>query len=946
MKKLIKVIACGVFEREIEALRDGGKEEFVVELLDAGLHSRPKELKVRLQAAIDGTDPERFKQISILYGLCGRGAIGLVSRDVPVVLPRVHDCIALFLGDPEEYRRQFKTYPGTFYMTPGWFEKKAHPDQYRARVLEKDWCACQDPNFEEWSGKYGQDNALFISDFFQSWRKNYKRVALINNGLGEVEKYRKYVRMLSEVSGWRCEELKGAIEFVRTVVFGPYDDSRLLAVPPHHLVIATNDRRIFTAVPAHPSEEDLLNAHRVMAGVHAGKFVVGGQEGEREKRLESGLGLGIDAGGTYTDAVLISLETGQVVSKAKAPTTHQELAIGVQEAIGKLPGNRLEEVNLVSLSTTLATNAIVEDRGAHVGLLIMPLEEGITETINVRPMKVVKGRMTVDGQEVEAVDPEEVRKAVREMLAGGVEAFAVSGYGGVHNPDHEKTVKEIIHALTDVPVVCGHELSSKLNFIRRAYTAVLNARLMPVVDDLLRSVENVLKRFHIHAPVYIVRGDGSLIETSVARERAIETILSGPAASAIGAKILTGKDDLIALDMGGTTTDVAIVSEGSVSVCREGAVVGPWQTSVSAAEILTTGLGGDSYVQVLEGGTKIVIGPQRVIPLSFLAQKNPFVGVELEEMAQSARYDAVSPLAIEFFEMVALRPGIHLSDQEKRVLGVLEKGPISRRKLAAGVGALAMELIPTGRLEQLGIIRRSAFTPTDALHVLGTFREYDPAAALNSARILAGFAKQEIEAFVEQVRQEVVKRLAYEIMRREISLKYGDPAKENHPMLEKILAEMVSCKSDKNCRIQFREYRTVVGIGAPAGAFLPEAGKLLDAEVIVPLHAEVANAVGAIMGKVVVREIISIRPDEVGSFIMMSPLGRKEYGHLCDAQQEATDYLVAYLRKKALEFGTDEKKVEVMVREKSGLLSDGSRQFLELVVEGSLQGLPRAAAMA
>jgi N-methylhydantoinase A/oxoprolinase/acetone carboxylase beta subunit len=248
-------------------------------------------------------------------------------------------------------------------------------------------------------------------------------------------------------------------------------------------------------------------------------------------------------------------------------------------------------------------------------------------------------------------------------------------------------------------------------------------------------------------------------------------------------------------------------------------------------------------------------------------------------------------------------------------------------------------------LEQLGIIRRSAFTPTDALHVLGIFKEYEAGAAMNSARILAGFAKLEIETFVEQVRAEVVRRLAFEIMRREISLKYGDPAKEEHPMLGKILAEMVSCVKDKYCRMQFQEYRTVVGIGAPTGSFLPEAGELLGAEVIVPLHAEVANAVGAIMGKVVVREIISVRPDEVGSFIMMSPLGRKEYGHLSEAQQEATEYLVAYLRKKALEFGTDEKKVEVTVREKTGLLADGSRQFLELIVEGMLQGLPRAAAL-
>jgi len=945
MAKPVKVIACGVFERELEALKREGLGPMEVELLDAGLHSRPKELKVRVQAAIDACDDGKYERIAIVYGMCGRGAIGLMSRGTPVVLPRVHDCIALFLGSSDEYRRQFKTWPGTFYMTPGWFEKKAHPDQYRASVLKKGWCACNDPNYPEWSNKFGPENADFIAEFFQSWRKNYKRVALVNNGLGNVQQYRSYVESLAEVSGWQFEELAGGLDFDRALVHGPHDEGRFLCVPAHHLVIATNDYRIFSAVPAHPSEEDMLNARRVMAGVQAGRFVIAGEGEVLPDRSASGLGLGIDAGGTYTDAVLLDLSTGAVVSKAKSPTTHQDLSIGVEGAIANLPHARFREVNLVALSTTLATNAIVENRGAHVGLILMPLDRKTAEEIQVHPTRIVPGRLSIDGVETEPIDEQAVKDAVGAMLAEGVESFAVSGYGGVHNPVHEQAVKAIIQSLADVPVVCGHELSSKLNFIRRAYTAVLNARLMPVVDDLLRAVEQVLKRYHLHAPMFIVRGDGSLIETSAARERAIETILSGPAASAAGARVLTGQDDIIAVDMGGTTTDVAIVSGGRVSVCSEGATVGAWQTSVSAADILTTGLGGDSYVRVLEGGTKVTVGPERVIPLSFLGKAHSFVSEELAEMAETTRFDRLLPISIEFFDLVGLRPGIRLSDAEAKVVKALSKGPMSRHRLAAAIGAVSFMLLPTARLEQLAVIRRCAFTPTDALHVLGTFEEFDTHTAVLAARVLGGFTGESPEGFAERVQAEVVKRLAYEVVRREISLVLGDPAREDHPMLNGLLDAMVTSRLKENryCTMQFTEHRAVAGIGAPAGAFLPAAGELLGAKVLVPEHAEVANAVGAISGKVVVRETISIRPDEVGSFIMMSPLGRKEFGHLGDAQKEAMEYLVRHLRTKAAEFGTDERQVVVTVRDKTGLLEDGSRQFLELVVEGVLQGQPRAA---
>ncbi|HAZ64896.1 MAG TPA: hydantoinase, partial [Armatimonadetes bacterium] len=148
----------------------------------------------------------------------------------------------------------------------------------------------------------------------------------------------------------------------------------------------------------------------------------------------------------------------------------------------------------------------------------------------------------------------------------------------------------------------------RLDFVRRAHTAALNARLMPIIGRLFDAATEVLASVGVQAPLYIVRGDGSLLAVDAARQRPIETILSGPAASVVGARYLTGLDDLAVIDIGGTTTDVALVEGGQTAVGDEGAVVGSWRTSVTAAEIMTSGLGGDSVVALLDGGARLAIG--------------------------------------------------------------------------------------------------------------------------------------------------------------------------------------------------------------------------------------------------------------------------------------------------------------------------------------------------
>jgi N-methylhydantoinase A/oxoprolinase/acetone carboxylase beta subunit len=653
-------------------------------------------------------------------------------------------------------------------------------------------------------------------------------------------------------------------------------------------------------------------------------------------------GLGLDAGGTFTDAAIVDFASGEVLAKAKAPTDHRDLAAGVAGALAALDPGLLTGVDLVSLSTTLATNALVEERGSAVGLLLLPPTDAGLEQLGCQPYRVVPGRLSVDGRELQPIDPDAVREAAAELLAEGVEAFAVSGYGGANNPVHEQAVKAILNEFAPLPVVCGHELTGRLNFLRRAVTAVLNARLMPLVGQLFDAVAAALAARGVRAPLYLVRGDGSLLRAEAARQRPIETILSGPAASVTGARFLTGVEDLVVVDIGGTTTDVAVVADGRVTLCPEGAVVGPWRTSIAAADLITSGLGGDSQVHLVEGGTKLVIGPARVQPLSFTAAGAPAVREELAMLAAEARREPLAPLHLEFFALSGPQPKVDLSDREQRLWQLLASGPCSRLTLAAELGVPAPVLVPSKRLEQLGAIRRCAFTPTDALHVLGRYEAHDTAAATHGAAILAAFARREVDDFCRWVVATVEERLAAAVLRRELSLVTGDPEGQDSPVLRAMLDEILSARRRPRAafELSFTAKRPIVGLGAPAAAFVPAAAALLGGQAIVPPHAEVANAIGAVTGRVALRAMARIQPEARGGFTLVSTLGRAEYASLAEARAGAAELVSEHLRASAPLFGTAAGQVTITVDERHGLLADGGQQLLEVVVEGHLDGEP------
>ncbi|MDZ7747617.1 MAG: hydantoinase/oxoprolinase family protein [Halofilum sp. (in: g-proteobacteria)] len=352
------------------------------------------------------------------------------------------------------------------------------------------------------------------------------------------------------------------------------------------------------------------------------------------------LTLGIDTGGTYTDAVLLD-GSRRVRTRAKALTTHDDLARGIGEALAAVLAGADEPVTLVSLSTTLATNAVVEGEGRRVALLLVGQGRealgrgGLGAALGRDRVIFLAGGHDGSGNELAPLDLEAARAAIADC-APEVSAFAIAAHFAVRNPAHERRLQHLVEELTGLPVSTGHQLSAALDAPRRAVTALLNARLVPLLTELIGAVRALLAHHGIGAPLMVVRGDGSLVGVEAALRAPVETILSGPAASLVGARHLAGEPDAVVVDMGGTTSDIGVLEAGEPRRHREGATVAGWRTRVDAVDVHTVGLGGDSEVR-LGFDPPFVVGPRRVVPLAQLAARHPRVLDTLAAQVEESR---------------------------------------------------------------------------------------------------------------------------------------------------------------------------------------------------------------------------------------------------------------------------------------------------------------------
>ncbi|AYD03158.1 hydantoinase/oxoprolinase family protein [Neorhizobium sp. NCHU2750] len=590
--------------------------------------------------------------------------------------------------------------------------------------------------------------------------------------------------------------------------------------------------------------------------------------------MASPLLLGIDTGGTYTDAVLFREDLG-VIAKAKSLTTRRDLSQGVAGAVSaalEKGAVSAADIAMVSLSTTLATNALVEGQGGRAALIMIGfgpddlVRAGLSDALGTDPVIFLPGGHDVHGNET----PLDMATLEADLPALGstVSSFAVAGYFAVRNPAHEIRVRDRIRALSHKPVTCSHELSSRLGGPRRALTTLLNARLVSIIDRLIGSTEDFLKRSGIDAPLMVVRGDGALMSASEARLRPIETILSGPAASLVGARYLTGLDNAVVSDIGGTTTDVAILQDGRPKLAPDGANVGGHDTMVEAVAMRTYGLGGDSEVHVDERGleARITLGPRRLLPLSLLAASHEaFVMEVLEQQFRAphpGRHDG------RFVIRIAAPGADHgLQPQEHALLVRIGTEPVALTALLTMNSQKAV----LDRLVGRGTVQLSGITPSDALHVLGRQGQWNGKAARLGLQIAArrkNGAGREIAGSADELAKIIVDRLTRQSAEAILSACLAEDGAGAIDPAVSLAVDRALKRSPGIARFSLALDRPLVGLGASAPVYYPAIADMLGAGSIIPADADVANAIGAVVGQIRVTCTVTVTSPEQGLYVI------------------------------------------------------------------------------
>jgi N-methylhydantoinase A/oxoprolinase/acetone carboxylase beta subunit len=574
--------------------------------------------------------------------------------------------------------------------------------------------------------------------------------------------------------------------------------------------------------------------------------------------------LGIDTGGTYTDGILLHYDTREVLASHKSLTTKRDLSIGIEAVIENIPIDDPAAIKMVSISTTLATNAIAEGKSKRVALFLLGYDR---ELINAFSMQhrfatpnyyYVAGGHDLYGREKMPLDMAAIVARVSE-IKDQVDAIAVSGYFSPLNSEHEHRVHDAITDICDLPIVLGHQLSTKLDSVERATTAALNASLLAVLQEFESAVRHAMQRRRIDAPLMVVRGDGTLMSEEFAARTPVETIHSGPAASAIGGRFLSHLDDALVVDVGGTTTDIALIQNGQVVVNEDGATVNTYKTAVKAANLFSIALGGDSHIR-LNREKKVTVGPERVVPMAYLAEQYPEVLNRLKILSQKSAA-SVSLDWLEYWFLLREPSDKHLSKKphHKALIEFLRQGPRALPDIILHLDVLHVDQIDADMLLHQEIIGKSGLTPTDLLHVENRYAPWSTPAATLALEAFCRFRLKDPVEIRRQVWSQMTETITGAIVTFLTGKKIPPPGLPEADLGHWVFRNSLYADHPQlETHLKLRQ--PVIGIGAPAGIFLNDVAGALNTELILPDHHEVANAVGAVAGSVVVTEEFLVYP--------------------------------------------------------------------------------------
>ncbi|MDL2263434.1 hydantoinase/oxoprolinase family protein [Synergistaceae bacterium OttesenSCG-928-I11] len=560
--------------------------------------------------------------------------------------------------------------------------------------------------------------------------------------------------------------------------------------------------------------------------------------------------IGIDVGGTFVDVVL--MRGGDVAWSSKFPSSSPDfgdrLAETLQQAVHSAKGLEINEISRVCLCSTLATNALAKGgfRPALLVLIGYPqncIDDVLSETHNMPDLLVARAQGGHDrnGDERAPLDESALLETAKKN-AERVEGIGISSFYSTRNPTHEIEAKKIFDDACAAPCVCGSELSNGLNAVRRAVSCALNASLIPIAKDMIDGVRRSMQFAGLNVPLFIVRGDGNLMDARTAELHPIQMLLSGPAASAIGAiesmkrSVHLEERDFLVLDMGGTTTDISYISNGAFHIASCGGYIEGYRTMVRTANVHTFGLGGDSLVDF--SSEPFAIGPDRVAPISSLPYhtcdwrllldrskgSNPVFVVPGERFASSGTN---SDIFLEHLQKVG-------ADEWESVVALTSERDYAEKTLRSH--------------ENAGRIQRCAFTPTDALILLGVYQTESVEPARKAAEcIVETLDSSTIQTpldLARRVRSLVSTALAERIFRFLMLHEGFSPAFLDGPdgrlMLDVILGgtcEMFALKPWIR--------RPIACLGAPTPAFAGALEELTGTTCVRFEHGAVGGAIGA-----------------------------------------------------------------------------------------------------
>ncbi|MGO8688603.1 MAG: DUF1638 domain-containing protein [Thermoguttaceae bacterium] len=243
----LKLIACEILFRELCAAVARSPNHVDLEFLPKGLHDIGQSgMTARLAEALAAVDESKYDAVVLGYALCSNGVVGLTAHNVPLVVPRGHDCITLFFGSKERYLDYFRANPGVYFKTTGWIERGEGLEQYSAESIGRK--AGMTQSFEELAAKYGEDNARFLRDELANMTRHYGKLTFIEMGIEPDDRFEQLTRQQAAEHGWQFEKVAGDMRLLQALVDGPWDAERFLVVQPGQRIAASFDERIIKAV--------------------------------------------------------------------------------------------------------------------------------------------------------------------------------------------------------------------------------------------------------------------------------------------------------------------------------------------------------------------------------------------------------------------------------------------------------------------------------------------------------------------------------------------------------------------------------------------------------------------------------------------------------------------------------------------------------------------------